>query len=49
MIATVAAFIGVFSLEYVWLALFGHLGVMFCYFKILKKLPSLVTGGRRDV
>jgi DnaJ-domain-containing protein 1 len=40
-VSAVAAFIGVFSLEYVWLALFGHWGVMFCYSKILKKLPFL--------
>ena len=39
--SAVAAFIGVFSFEYALLALFGHLGVMFCYFKILKKLPFL--------
>ena len=40
-VSAVAVFIGVFSLEYVWLTLFGHLGVMFCYSKILKKLPFL--------
>ena len=40
-VSAVAVFIGVFSLEYLWLALFGHWGVMFCYFKILKKLPFL--------
>ena len=40
-VSAVAAFIGVFSSGYLWLALFGHWGVMFCYFKILKKLPFL--------